>query len=240
MKGRIIVAICVLIFGVFMNACENNIFEGFHITNENDFDECMSMGNAAYNSSNFEEAQTWYENAVAVRPNDSDARYGLAKAYMRLYNVDVFTLANTLANAESHEDILASIDVDTIISIFNGTSGAQQHTQHIAVGNCTTGKITPLDIKFDYEMVTNLFAISAIANALKVAEQIQDATIVFTSTGIAINNWDQLDSEQQQSITDQMNTLADSIDAAVSGMPEGDSTKESLEELAEQIRNIGG
>jgi hypothetical protein len=239
MKGKFLIA-ATLIFSFFILACEDNIFQSINTVDENNFDDCMSKANAAYKASDFAAAKQWYLAASELDPKNSDARYGVAKASMRFYGIDVFSVAMNLMDQEEGDPMLGNMDTDDIIDIYNGTKDAQTHIHYIAMDNCTSGKIKPGDVYYDDFFTTSLKAISTICKTMNDIDAIVgEFEVIVSSDGIDIADWENLDPEKQQEIIDDIDEILDDAEAIIPFFVDDPEEQQNLLDLINDLKNIG-
>ncbi len=145
-KVVLIFSICLLVLG--LTAC--NIFEFLHRP-KGSTDEHIARGEQCLADKNYGGAISAFRDAMECDPGNSDARYGYAKAYTRLYlKKDIFDLAADFSEEEAM-DYLFDFSDDEIESIYNVSREVRTVLGDVYYGRCH-GSIQRQNIYIDYGM----------------------------------------------------------------------------------------
>jgi hypothetical protein len=218
-----------------------SIFTPLHPENSNDFSECMSRGEGAYRGSNFEESEKWFKRAVELKPDDSDARYGLARASMRMYNVNVIDVVMMMTGEKESEgeNLIAGMDKEEVLDIYYGTTDAQNHVKHIIDEKCTSGKITPDDVYMDYTCVLALKSVALIYKTMDDLDKLTEGfSIEVTPSGLSITGWDDLTQAEQDALSQDIADLVDSAGAVVDLIVGDEESANAIKDFLNKLGNL--
>ncbi|MCK5534505.1 hypothetical protein KAI68_05265 [bacterium] len=151
----------ILVLSVFllvMGLCGCNIFEFLHMPTGS-VDEHIARGQKYLDERDYASAVYAFRSAIDCDSGNSDARYGYAKAYARLYlKKDIFDLALDFSDPQTAEYLFDFSD-EEIDSIYNVSSEVRNILRDVYYGRCH-GEIQPRHIYIDYGMSCALEAIT--------------------------------------------------------------------------------
>jgi hypothetical protein len=224
----------------------NNIWEW--TVDDESFDALMATGRQAIQAADYALAEEKFARAVELRPQNSEARYYLAKAAVLNGGVDVFSLVQDLTETESAEsgaERIFGFQIDTANSIYRVNGIVLDNLQPIHDGVATEGSFAQADIDLDLAVAFTLRGILRLRDT-NGDGVIDENDISLDDFGLNEDedgdySFDGLDDIPPDDINDMIGDLNDLLDGGgdllVGGLGDGGIDADDLNDL---IDSLGG
>ena len=223
----------------------NNIWEWS--VDSDSFEAVMANGQEAFQSADYARAEEKFTEAVALRPDDAEAHYYLAKAAVLNGGVDVFSVVQTLTDSDqSGAEAVFGFEIDRANSIYRVNRVVLDHLEPIRSGAVDGGAFAGVNVDLDLAVAYSLRGILRLrdTNGDGVIDE-NDVSLEQLGFGENENgDWtiDGIDDIPPDDINNMINDLEDLVDGGSDVLADlvGEDSSLDLDELENLLNDVGG